>query len=126
MPRGAYVLPRGLLHRPKCLAVVRTCKGNFVYFEKCPVGSKGHLGILSHCHEGRYSLRLKCISLKGTLSFQYLFYFYGQPRELLHCEITIEKNILCYLILFFCSPNTLYPKSAIQSKHYAYYIVSCV
>lgn len=49
MSRGAFVLPRGLLHHPKCLAVVRTCKGNFVYFVKCPVGSKGHLGILSHC-----------------------------------------------------------------------------
>lgn len=53
MPRGAYVLPRDLLHHPKCLAVVRTCKGNFVYFVKCPVGSKGHLGILSYCWLGK-------------------------------------------------------------------------
>lgn len=48
-PRGAYVLPGGLLHPLKCLAAVRTCRGNFVYFVKCPVGSKGHSGILSHC-----------------------------------------------------------------------------
>ena len=44
--RGAYVLPGGLLHPLKCLAVVRTRRGNFVYFVKCPGGSKGHLGIL--------------------------------------------------------------------------------
>lgn len=47
MTRGAYVLPGGLLHHPKCLAVVRTCKGNSVYSLKCPPRSKGHLGIQS-------------------------------------------------------------------------------
>lgn len=37
---GIHSARRPTSLHPKCHAVVRTCKGNFVYFVKCPEGSK--------------------------------------------------------------------------------------
>lgn len=57
---------------PKCPAVVRTCKGNFVYFVKCPEGSKV---TQEYCRTVAMddTVLFKCAHQKDTGNFNILF-----------------------------------------------------
>lgn len=57
---------------PKCPAVVRTCKGNFVYFVKWPEGSKV---IQEYCHTVAMddTVLFKCAHQKDTGNLNILF-----------------------------------------------------